>query len=186
MTALSARWARGFTLVEVMVTVAIVAVLASVAVPSYKGFLINQEVSSASSSFMFSLMQARSEAMRQGAVVAVLPADGSEWGSGWYLSVLNNSCEKVGDSFGIAPALSALVAINKSNSSNSFVHSKPSFTYGVSGFPFSCPSSSGFVTGSMNGKLAFYSAETARERQVVVSLSGRARVCDPSKESNCK
>lgn len=171
---------------ELMVTLAVVGILASLAVPSYRSFLINQQVASASSDFMLGMMQARSEAMRSGRIVAVFPTDGASWTSGWYLTLVTNSCEPEGDPFGITESVNSQVSINEASSTNSFIHSKPSFTYGASGFPFLCPSSSGFYSLSMNGKLTFEALETGRQRQVVVSLSGRARVCDPAKESSCQ
>lgn len=172
---------RGFTLIELMVVLALIAILAGLAAPSYRSFMVNQQLTSASSDFLASMLQARSEAMRRGLPVSILPTDGSVWSSGWYLTVANNSCAPTGAPFGAREALNPTVSI-KSTTNNSFASSSPFFTYSPVGFPVtSCASP--YVAGAMNGRLVFQATETGRERQVVVSVSGRARICDPQRET---
>ncbi len=172
---------RGFTLIELMVVLALIAILAGLAAPSYRSFMVNQQLTSASSDFLASMLQARSEAMRRGLPVSILPTDGSSWVSGWYLTVANNSCAPTGAAFGVREALNPIVSI-KSTTNNSFASSSPFFTYSPVGFPVtSCASP--YVSGAMNGRLVFQATETGRERQIVVSVSGRARICDPQRET---
>lgn len=178
----SFRRSRGFTIIELMIVMVLMGVLASLAVPSYRSFMINQQLASASSDFLASLLQARSEAMRRGLPVSIFPNNGTSWDSGWYLSVVNNSCSLVGDSFGKRDALASTVSINTANTNNTFAHSSPFFAYSAVGFPFRCTS---YTAGLLNGSLAFQAAATSRESRVVVSLSGRARICDPNREATC-
>jgi len=180
---------RGFTLIELMVVLALVAILASLATPSYRSFMVNQQLTSASSDFLASMLQARSEAMRRGLPVSILPTNGTSWDSGWYLTVANNSCAPTGTTFGNREALTSMVTIKTSTNAvstgvtnKSFVSTNPSFTYSPVGFPVtSCASP--YYSGAMNGRMVFQATETSREKQIVVSNSGRARICDPQRET---
>ena len=82
----------GFTLVEVLVTMSVAAVLTAVAIPSFKSFLQNDRAMTQSTSLVLSLNIARSEAIKQdiSGGVAVCPSTGgltcsgaSTWEQGW-------------------------------------------------------------------------------------------------------
>ncbi|MPS98116.1 MAG: prepilin-type N-terminal cleavage/methylation domain-containing protein [Pseudomonas sp.] len=57
------QWPRGFTLIEMMVVVALVAILAALAAPSFIAQIANQRVSSAALELQSLLQLARSEAV---------------------------------------------------------------------------------------------------------------------------
>jgi len=76
------RNARGFTLTELMIVVAVFAVLVTLALPSYNQFVRNQRVKSASFDVFSSLVQARSEAITRNASITVAPVS-SNWANGW-------------------------------------------------------------------------------------------------------
>jgi type IV fimbrial biogenesis protein FimT len=76
--------ARGFTLTELLVTVAIFAILATLAAPSYRDFVRNQRVKTASFELVSSLILARSEAITRDTTVIMAPSSGtSDWAPGW-------------------------------------------------------------------------------------------------------
>ena len=77
------RRATGFTLVEIMVVVAIVAVLGAVAAPSFTELIAAQRLKGASSDLFSALMRARSEAIKRNTEVSLSPALASQWQSGW-------------------------------------------------------------------------------------------------------
>ena len=81
----------GFTLVELMVTVAIVAILVSLAVPSFREMSAAQRVRSATYSIISDLTLARSEAVKRGADVTLTPLVANNWTSGWRVSVASSS-----------------------------------------------------------------------------------------------
>jgi type IV fimbrial biogenesis protein FimT len=91
----------GFTLIELMVTVAIVAVLAMVAAPSMRDFVIRNRSSAASNEFVGSVLRARNEAAsRNSCVTMCVSSNGSScaaatetaWGSGWIV-FRNPACD---------------------------------------------------------------------------------------------
>ena len=61
---------RGFTLIELMVVIAIVAMLSAVAGPSFRNLVAAQRVKSAASAITESLWLARSEAIKRNATVS--------------------------------------------------------------------------------------------------------------------
>lgn len=81
---------RGLTLVELLITMAIAAVLASIAVPSMSAMIASSKLRSGSSAFVSGFNLARSEAIKRGArVVLCKSADGQAcaaaggWEQGW-------------------------------------------------------------------------------------------------------
>ncbi len=75
---------RGFTLVELMVTLAVAAILLSMAVPSFTNTIKNNRLTTQANDLISSLNYARSEAIRRGASVTVETSDGSaNWHNGW-------------------------------------------------------------------------------------------------------
>ncbi|WP_411834299.1 GspH/FimT family pseudopilin [Pseudoxanthomonas mexicana] len=85
---MSRRQVHGFTLIELMVVVAVVAVLAAVAFPNLNGVIRANRVATASNEMIASLALARSEAVRgtRGAGVcssANGTTCGGNWNDGW-------------------------------------------------------------------------------------------------------
>lgn len=76
------RTAPGFSLIELMITLAIAAVLVMVAIPNYQSFVAGERAKSAAQNLFFAMQLARSEAIKRNAQVAVTEA-GNSWAAGW-------------------------------------------------------------------------------------------------------
>jgi len=81
------RASRGFTLIELLTVMTVLAIMLAVAVPSFANFTASQRVRSASYEISTSLLLARSEAVKRNAQIKVAPATGSDWATGWNVTV---------------------------------------------------------------------------------------------------
>ena len=86
----STPWSRsaGITLVEVMITVAIIAILAAVALPAFNNVILANRLAAGANELVGSLQVARSEAIRRGSRVVVCASSsgagcGGAWSDGW-------------------------------------------------------------------------------------------------------
>lgn len=79
------RSARGFTLIELVITVAIAIILASVAIPSMRMFIASQRIKTTSFDMIAMLTITRSEAIKRNAQVQVAP-NNSDWTQGWVVA----------------------------------------------------------------------------------------------------
>lgn len=80
---------EGFTLVELMVVIAVLAILLGIAVPSLKRFIQEQQLLSALRELRASLMIARSESIKRQLPVLADNQDGN-WATGWMIYADNN------------------------------------------------------------------------------------------------
>lgn len=85
-----AREQAGFTLLELMITVAIAAILLTVGVPSFRSVIQNNRAAIQTNDLLSALSLARSEAVKRGAAVSVCPSatqsacsGGTDWSVGW-------------------------------------------------------------------------------------------------------
>jgi type IV fimbrial biogenesis protein FimT len=69
------RRSRGFSLLELMITITVMAILLAIALPSFRDVIHRNQVSSASNAILASVSYARSEAITRGQLVSVCPGD---------------------------------------------------------------------------------------------------------------
>ena len=93
------RYQTGLTLIEVMVTLAVAAILVVVAIPSFTNMTKSNRLTSAVNDVVYSLNLARSEALKSGGASVCVSADqasctgGDDWTQGWIVfSDLNSNC----------------------------------------------------------------------------------------------
>ena len=85
----------GFTLIELMITIALGAIIMGIGVPSYQDFVVKNRIQTQASEIRSSLAMARVEAIRRGLRVRVCPGQdrcvGANWHDGWNSFVDRNN-----------------------------------------------------------------------------------------------
>lgn len=74
---------HGFTLVELMVTIFVAAVLMAIAIPSFKHAIQSTQTSAVTNDLLADLKFARTEAVSRGNEVAVSASNNGNWNDGW-------------------------------------------------------------------------------------------------------
>ena len=83
------RGAGGFTLIEMMTVVTILAVMAGLAAPSMSRLLAQQRLKAAASDLHLAMVKARGEAIKRNCNVGVAPA--GTWASGWTVAPVTSA-----------------------------------------------------------------------------------------------
>lgn len=150
---------RGFTLTELLITIAVLAIALSLAAPSFTQQIANYRVRSAAESIVGGLNYARGEAIRRNTAVS-FTLDNS--GPGWTVAQVDTAATLQSRSSGELPGVSAT-----SSNSNLAVTFRPT----------------GFVdtTGTWLTQITVASPVANTEtRQIDVFGGGLIRVCDPA------
>ncbi|UHD17899.1 GspH/FimT family pseudopilin [Thiocapsa bogorovii] len=90
----------GFTLLELMVTVAIAAIVLTLGVPSFRDLIQNNRATTQANALVTALSLARSEAVKRGQHVSICPSTdqatctgGTVWDGGWIIFVDTNASD---------------------------------------------------------------------------------------------
>ena len=178
------RFILGFTLIELMVTVALIALLSAVAVPNFVTFRRNSELTGITNNFLGALNAARSEGMKRNLNAMVVPANNdTDWSKGWIVFVDVDRSDNYSTSDIVIlqqPAPPSYISI----SGNGFFGASPSYVrYDGSGF--SRPKSSDTANATLNiSRNDASSTEYNQIRRIKIAITGRVRVCTPKSASD--
>lgn len=153
------RSVRGFTLIELIITVAVASILFTVAVPSFQDTIRQNRLTTQANELITALNLARSEAIRRSQNVTVTPKAGG-WSFGWIV-------ESIDPVTGLAevPILRDFEALQNNLL---FTGGPLAYTYQPSGFKI------GLATDTFT--LCDSSRSGTRGRTIRVSTTGRPRI----------
>lgn len=76
---------HGFTLVELLTAIALLAILLSIATPTYRELIDSQNVKAAATALHSAINLTRAEAVKRNASAVLRPAGGETWSKGWLI-----------------------------------------------------------------------------------------------------
>jgi len=164
----------GFTIIELMIGIAVAAVLLTVGVPSFVSLIANNRITAQANELVSGLNLARSEAAKSGQRVSMCSttngtscAANTDWATGWL--VFNDS-----DGNGVVANAADILRTSEAVSGNSTVTGSANFiTY----------QGDGSVSSAINFNMSIPNGNANQTRRVCVALAGNNWVNRPS--SNC-
>lgn len=176
------RAPQGFTLVEMMVTVALMAIMLAIAVPSFTSFRRNSELVSITNGFVAALNAARTEAMKRNMYAMVTPVNNdNDWTAGWVAFVDVDGDNKFGAGDIEVFRQPAIPSYLTFTGNNSLGATNSHARYDGSGF--SRP-----VGDLLNATLSVTrtdaNGDSRQIRRIKIALTGRVRVCTPTSGSD--
>lgn len=184
---------HGFTLIEAMITLSILAILLSLAAPGFHNFIQNRQIRSAAEAMTAGLNLARSEALRRNENVTLWIVDStdascalSSGGRAWVVSLDNpaGACDA-------APSTSAAPRLVQSRPANESGSAVTVASVNSGGMLANCISFNGFgrpLLSCPGGALplarvslsAAGATAVTRALRVQVTSGGATRMCDPA------
>lgn len=183
------RWhARGFTLVELMVTLSVLAILLGLAIPSFSGAIARTAVAGHVNTFMADARFARTEALKRGANVTMCRSDNAEtplptcsiapatnWSAGWLIFEKVDNTAPVNLAAFVQARGDILIRVQGALTQSGGIAPKSpavynAFTYDAIGKV----NNNGTITASPKGSL---SGEPTYQRRLKVDTVGRVRWC---------
>lgn len=170
--------ARGFTLLELMLVLAIGAVLLGMATPALRDMIRRIQLDTAASDLFGAIDLARSQAIARGQRVMLAPRDqgGTDWSEGWVVFVDDNGDRQAGPGEEVIASHRPLAA----GIVTSFTFTSNSLPYYIAfnGAGRSCSATS--TLAARFGTLSLH--DDGQIRRIKINMLGRARLCNPERD----
>lgn len=167
---------NGFSLIELMVVLTVVAILLGTGVPLVRNLVQGQRLTTAVNAFYTSTNLARTEAIRRGVRVDMVPsADSGDWSKGWVVFVDEDNDQRVDsdeETIFVHDAVGQGISI-KANLTDT---SLPYLAYNGTGRTRTNASAHAPQFGNFTFTL------DKQVRKIKINFLGRSRVCNPEVE----
>jgi type IV fimbrial biogenesis protein FimT len=186
---------RGFTLIELMVTLAIAAVLLTVAAPGFTAFQRNSELLSFANSMLAALNGARGEAIKHGRNALLVPSDNANWSSGWlaFVDTTHDFAYAAPADANADPTTADLLIFTREappafltvTATGTASASLPYVMFDAQGYAINKSSGFGSLVFNIVRNDVSAGQVASETRRVIVSNTGRVRVCNPASDASC-
>jgi len=162
------RPSHGLTLIELITTIGIVAILATVAVPSFNDLRLDSQRTTTVNDFIHALFLARSEAIKRGQVVSICKskdgttcaAKGAQWDDGWIVFANNDR-----DDLPVRDPDEPILLVNSGWTAGSITSNREAYSFRA------------YQQAVVNGTIIFCDPRgSAHARAIIISHTGRPRV----------
>ncbi len=167
----------GFTLIELMVTIAILAIVLSIAFPSYRTFVANAQIRSTAESIRNGLQLARAEAIKRNSNVKFTIASAAN-DSSWSVGCVTVVADADGDGVAECPAVIQSKAAGEGSASTISLTKVGSNT-----LTFINLGTTNYTVGQLsrvNIDNTSIPASISANLSVFIQAGGNARLCDPN------
>ena len=149
---------RGFTFLELMITLTVAAILSTLAFPSFVTMTKNNRLTTQANDFILALNLTRSEAVKRGTSVTITLISGS-WTNGWTVE------DAAGNDLRIGDALQDSMVLTNDNTNTTITYSSSGTAAGT---PTAAPGNFDLCD-DRTGEIG---------RQISISTTGRVSVAD--------
>lgn len=169
-------------MIELMVTIVVAAVLLTIGVPSFRGLIENQRMTTTVNDLFAAINLTRGEAVQRGTRVDLAPLDGADWTKGWAVFIDKNGDQKpdfVTDEiiYSTGPIAGGITV------STAFTDETTQYiSYNGTGRTRTSANSQQPQMGTISFTL---DGVKKLERRIKLNFMGRPRVCDPQQEATC-
>lgn len=169
------RHTKAMTLIELLLSIALIGLLTALALPSFRDLSDRFKVEAAVSQFHSAIMLTRSEAIRRGVRIDLVPSAAHEWRRGWLVFIESNNNQQA-DANEVVLHRSADLPSGLEITASLRDGTKTYLAFDPSGRPRSAASSALPQFGSFTFRVGY------QQRKIVMGFLGRVRICDPVKE----
>jgi type IV fimbrial biogenesis protein FimT len=164
----------GFSLVEMMIVVVLLAIIAAIAVPSFTQMIQNSRIRTAAESIQNGLQIARAEAVKRNARVKFQLNNGD---SGWVICEVANAADSCPGEEQIQTR-----AVSEGSTADVTTSVVPTgrLTAVFTGMGLLDPAANSFTQVDVDMSAAVMSPADSRELRIIVGAGGSIRMCDPN------
>lgn len=161
------RLQQGFTIIELMIAVVVLAIVSAIAIPSFTQFVANTQIRTTSESIRNGIQLARAEAVKRNAQVRFTLANNASWQFGC-VTVVAVTCPAIIQSKAAREGGSSKITINITGANN--------VTFTSLGIATTTPGQLSVVNIDHSG----ITATESRDLRVMISAGGSVKMCDPN------